>query len=418
MDRIKYITVEALNTEISSYLKCEDFFQNVFVLGEVSGFKISGLHAYFTLKDNNAAISVSDFSYRHTYVPKEGEQIIIYGAVDYYKKSGKLSLIAKEIIPYGEGFLKAQLEKLKQELKQKGYFDDSHKKPIPKFPKNVCVVTSKTGAVIKDIISTTRKYNKNIDIYVYDARVQGENADKDLIEALKTVDKLNFDVIILARGGGSFEDLMPFNSEQLVYAIYDMQTPIISAVGHETDFSLSDFVADVRALTPTAAAQLIAYDEQFYIDYFQKNEQRLYTLLSQLSLNSQSKFDILKNRLISSFNLIYSRKLNNLEKYLTKISHLANISLQNKSSEYTLKIAKISNLASNSLNKTELKLNTLIAKIDASNPTKIFTKGYMYAQKNNKQIKSINDLAKDDEITLTTQDGKAKAKILEVTNEI
>lgn len=418
MANLQYITVEALNHYINSTIKAEEFFHNILVVGEVSGFKISGSHAYFTLKDKKAQIAVSDFGYSKKYIPKEGEQIVIKGDLEYYQPNGKLSLIVKEIIPYGEGFLAQQLEKLKKDLAQKGYFNDDHKKPIPKFPQNVCVITSKTGAVIKDIISTTRKYNKNINIYVYDARVQGVNADKDLINALKVVDKLNFDVIILARGGGSLEDLMPFNSENLVYAIYDAKTPIISAVGHETDFSLSDYVADVRALTPTAAAQIIAYDEEKFIQYFEECEHKLNKLLSQISTNADSKFNLLKNRLISSFNLIYSKKSNNLEKYMSKMNNLANICLIKKSNEHKALIAKIAKHVEKSIDANDIKLNKLINKLDASNPTTIFTKGYMVAQKDGKKIKSIKDLAKGDIINLKTSDGSAKAKIEEVNYEI
>lgn len=257
------LSVSQLAGYIRNVIGAQEGLRNVTVYGEVSGFKYSGAHAYFRLKDQDATLECSLFNAKRTYNPtKEGESVLVSGSVDFYAKSGKLSLIVSTMQPVGVGKLHMLLEALKAKLKAEGLFDPAHKQAIPAFCRKVVVVTSKTGAVIRDIVRTVRNKNDVIDIVVYDVRVQGETAAADMCRALRLVDDLGFDCIILARGGGSLEDLMPFNDEALARVIYDLKTPIISAVGHETDFSISDFVADARAATPTAAAEMVAYDVQ------------------------------------------------------------------------------------------------------------------------------------------------------------
>ena len=391
------IKVSELNTVIHNIFVAEEMLHGIVICGEVSGFKISRNHAYFALKDELAAISVNDFNYASKYVPKEGEQILVKGSVDYYAPTGKLSFNATSIQPYGAGALAALFEKLKKELAEKGYFDDTHKKPIPKYPKRVCVITSKTGAVIRDIITTTRRYNNVIDLVVRDCKVQGLGAEDELVQAIKEVDELNFDAIIIARGGGSLEDLMPFNSEKLVYAIYDAKTPIISAVGHETDFTLCDFVADVRCATPTAGAELIAYSVEDVKQFLKDSEQRLFKALNLKMDNSLNKLVLLQGRLKASLDTIYSKNRSKLELLLAKISLLAENSLKNK----------------------ELEFHKLSVRLDANNPSKIFTKGYVYAKdtKGN-SIKSVSDLKVGEDIKLITDGGSAIANIKEVNHEI
>ena len=257
------ISVGQLNAYLRKVIAAQEVLRNICVYGEVSGFKYSGQHAYFTLKDADGAIQCSLFNARKTYNPsKEGESVLCVGTVDYYAKTGRLSLVVASIQPVGQGQLHILLQQLKQRLEQEGLFAEAHKKAIPRFCRRVCVVTSKTGAVIRDIVRTARKTNDLLDIDVYDVRVQGDAAAAEMCAALRLVDTLGYDCLILARGGGSFEDLMPFNDEGLARVIYALSTPIISAVGHETDFSISDFVADARAATPTAAAVMVAWDVQ------------------------------------------------------------------------------------------------------------------------------------------------------------
>ena len=249
------ISVTELNQTIKSVFFDNSFFNNLYVYGEISGYSVRGGHAYFTLKDKESQIAATIWSVaRFGLNIKEGDSVILLGGVDYWTKGGKLSFIAKNIIPMGKGLLFLEFEKLKLKLEEEGLFAEEHKKPIPKYPKKILVITSKDGAVIRDINSTIRKYNPVIDIVVKDVRVQGESAAREIVKAREACDKLNYDVIIIARGGGSLEDLAPFYDENLARAVYNMNTPVISAVGHETDFSICDFVADYRAETPTAAA--------------------------------------------------------------------------------------------------------------------------------------------------------------------
>lgn len=254
-----YITVSELNSAIKTALDGL-LPRSIAVFGEVSGMKITGGNAYFTLKDSSSAVSCACFSCSKTYMPKDGESIVAVGSVDYWNKAGRLNFSVRTIEAVGKGALYIAFEKLKQKLEAEGLFDPAHKKKIKAINKRVLVVTSKTGAVIRDICTTVRRKNPVIDIVVKDVRVQGQDAARDIAQSLIKVDKLGYDVIILARGGGSLEDLAPFYDEWLVRVIYAMDTPIVSAIGHETDFSLCDFVADARAATPTAAAELVAYD--------------------------------------------------------------------------------------------------------------------------------------------------------------
>ena len=386
------IKVSQLNNVIKNIFYAEEMLHNIVIMGEISGFKISGPHAYFALKDEESAIQCNCFNYQKTYIPKEGEQILAKGTVDYYTKIGKLNFNISQIQPYGAGALAAMLEKLKQELTQKGLFDISHKKPIPKFPKRVCVITSKTGAVIRDIITTIRKVNDLIDIVVKDVKVQGIGAENEIANAIKEVDDLGFDVLIVARGGGSLEDLMPFNSEKIVYAIYDAKTPIISSVGHETDITLCDLAADIRVPTPTAAGELVGYNVEEYKEYIHDLGLRLSSQLSKSLEHALTKLDLQKQRIIAAFDGVYSKNNNKLELYSAKISLLANNILKNKEHE----------------------LGNLSVRLDAVNPLKIFARSYLYAKKDGQNITSIDDVKVKDIIDLTTAGGSAKAEIIEV----
>ena len=285
------ISVSQLNGYIRRVVGAQDALRHICVFGEVSSFKYTGPNAYFTLKDQDAAIQCCCFNGRKTYNPtKAGESVLCVGSVDYYVKGGRLSFLVDTIQPVGAGKLHVLLEQLKKKLDQEGLFALEHKKAIPPFCRHVCVVTSKTGAVIRDIVRTVRKVNDVIDIDVYDVRVQGDQAAADMCRALQLVDTLGYDCVILARGGGSFEDLMPFNDEALARVIYAMRTPIISAVGHETDTSISDHVADSRAATPTAAASLIAWDVAAIKEQIVRDMERSFLRLAEAQRRNETRF--------------------------------------------------------------------------------------------------------------------------------
>lgn len=383
------LTVAQLNEYIKLAIVKQDFLQKITVFGEVSSFKYSGAHAYFTLKDKDGAIPCSCFYAKKTYNPsKDGESVICTGKVDYYTKSGKLSLIVDTIQPVGKGNLHIMLEKLKAKLLQEGLFAESHKKAIPRFCRSVGVVTSKTGAVIRDIVRTVRNKNSILNISVFDVRVQGDTAAEDISRGLKIMDTLGFDCIILARGGGSFEDLMPFNDENLARTIYAMNTPIISAVGHETDFSISDFVADARAATPTAAGELVAFDEEALKEQIIASVGDMCTQLERIALRKE---DMLRNHI---------RALE--DKALRKI--------EKAESETSMLMHNMINKADNMILRKEQAVSNYMALLDSKNPLKLLKNGYFRVWKDNNII-SFNELEKGDDIEVIMLEGTVNATV-------
>lgn len=383
------LTVAQLNEYIKLAIVKQDFLQKITVFGEVSSFKYSGAHAYFVLKDKDGAIPCSCFYAKKTYNPsKEGESVICTGKVDYYTKSGKLSLIVDTIQPVGKGNLHIMLEKLKAKLLQEGLFAESHKKPIPRFCRSVGVVTSKTGAVIRDIVRTVRNKNSVLNISVFDVRVQGETAAEDISRGLKIMDGLGFDCIILARGGGSFEDLMPFNDENLARTIYAMNTPIISAVGHETDFSISDLVADARAATPTAAGELVAFDEEALKEQVLQSVVDMYGDLERIA---SRKEDALRNQI---------RALE--DKALRKIERAEN--------ETALLMHNMTNKADNMVLRKEQAVMNFMSVLDSKNPLKLLKNGYFRVWKDNKII-AFDELEKGDDIEVIMLEGTVNATV-------
>ncbi|MDD4839811.1 MAG: exodeoxyribonuclease VII large subunit [Clostridia bacterium] len=388
MNEHSYISVTELNLTIKD---CFDsgILKNLEIFGEISGWKVSGAHAYFTLKDKSSQLSCVCFNCSRTYKPKDGESVILRGGVDYYVKGGRLSFQVVEIRPLGMGLLALEFEKLKAKLQSEGLFSEEHKKQIPKYCKNILVVTSKTGAVIRDIVTTVRRKNPMIDIVVKDVRVQGESAAKEISRALFAIDKLDYDVIVIARGGGSLEDLAPFFDEELARTVYALSTPVVSAVGHETDFSLCDFVADARAATPTAAAELVAFDYFALLDEVSFKASKIANL-------SQNK---LKNRIMNV--QILGGKLQNLATkfYANKQMRLVSV---NEKLIVTVKrlTEKKENLATN-----------LLLHLDNLSPLKTLSRGYFRVAKDGKSLKSVDDLSIGDNIETTGFDGKFTSKI-------
>lgn len=255
-------------TQINRYIKSmfeQDFLlEHVTVSGEISGLKYhSSGHIYFNLKDDGGLIPcvmwASSAKNLKTEL-KEGDRVEVTGQVDVYEKQGRYQMIAGHIEGVGKGDLYAQFLALKEKLEEAGYFDETYKKPIPEFVKRLGIITAETGAAVHDIISITRRRNPFVEMVLFPARVQGEGAAESLIEGVNVLDMMGLDVIIIGRGGGSIEDLMPFNDERLAKTIFNCETPIVSAVGHETDFTIADFVADRRAPTPSAAAELCIFE--------------------------------------------------------------------------------------------------------------------------------------------------------------
>lgn len=390
------LSVTIINNYIHQIFVAEEMLHGVSVAGEISQFQVRGVHAYFTLKDENCQLNCTCFNYAQTYVPKVGESVILRGDVDYYAKGGKLSFNVKTIQPLGNGYLALLFEQLKKKLTEGGYFDQTHKKPIPPYPHRVCVITSAQGAVIKDIITTVRQHNDYLDIVIRDVRVQGDGCASDVIAAIKEVDSMGYDVIVIARGGGSIEDLQGFNDERLVYAIYEANTPIISAVGHETDFTLCDFVADVRCATPTAAANLIAFDAQTVLS-------ELATAKSVLIHKLESKVEGYKSRQ----NLL-SMSLDNVIRARIDKGYLlcANYS------------KRLDETVTARLHQTQLTMHELLAKFKALDPVSVVQKGLWSVSCDGEPVTDISQIKINQRLSIRSVKGKITATVTEVTDEI
>lgn len=387
----KYLTVVQVATYIKQMVSSDVMLRNIVVIGEISGFSVSGAHAYFILKDEYANLNCTCFNYAKTYVPKNGEKIIVKGSADFYIKGGKLNFNVFSIEPLGKGLLFYQLEILKEELNKEGYFDSDRKIPIPSVIKNLCVITSSQGAVIRDIVRTIRAKDSVMDISVYDVRVQGESASGDISKALTIVDGMNFDAIIIARGGGSFEDLLPFNTREIVEAIYRTKTPVISAVGHETDYTFSDFASDMRALTPTAAGEYVALDVKAL-------SEGIIELLKKGVRSLSERTASLQYRIFSGAKTIENRSNAIIMNSVARLNSLT----------YKLKTAE-QNLFNEKTHKYEL-LNEIL---NNRSPLKILSDGYFKIEKENLKVDSVAKLSVGDKISIYGADGTAKAEILE-----
>lgn len=396
MKTLEYISVTELNCSIKA---CFDsgIFKNLEVFGEISGWKISGAHAYFTLKDKNSQVSCVCFNCRRTYLAKDGESVILRGGVDYYIKGGRLNFQVVEIKPAGMGLLALEFEKIKAKLESEGLFSQEHKKSIPKFCKNVMVVTSKTGAVIRDIVTTIRRKNPIINIIVKDVRVQGASAAKEISKALVAVDKLNYDMIVIARGGGSLEDLAPFFDEELARTVFSLNTPVVSAVGHETDFSLCDFVSDARAATPTAAAELVAFD--------------YYALIENISNNAKKIRNLCQNKL--------NNKIMNVQILGGKLQNLATKFYSNKQIRLVSLNQKLVVTVKQLVVRNENSVMNLCKHLDNLSPLKTLQRGYFVVKKHGKALNSVSDLIVGDIVETIGADGKFLSKVekIEKTEE-
>ncbi len=389
------ISVSELSARISSVFSDNSFFSHIDIFGEVSGFKLSGAHAYFTIKDQYSQLSCVRFDARRDYIPTDGESVILRGSVDYYIKGGRLTFKVSSITPVGQGLLFLQFERMRAKLTEEGLFDDAHKKTIPQFPRNVLVVTSKTGAVIRDIVTTIRRKNPVIDIVVRDVRVQGDGAAKEICSVLKSMDLLNYDVIILARGGGSLEDLAPFYDEELVRTIYNLNTPIISAIGHETDFSLADFVADARAATPTAAGELVAYDY-----YGMANH--VLDLSARMSNAIQNTVDRKTRRVVAA---------------VKGLSYAAKTFYAKRTNTVFDRLNRLSTICAQKLSNSEHRLERAMTALDNLSPLKTLKRGYFKLETESGAVTSVKKLNVGERIKAVGGDGAFEAEVTRIIPE-
>lgn len=392
------LTVSQINLYIKSIFDGDQKLNPVYVCGEISNLNkhYSG-HYYFSLKDNGGVLRCVMFKSaveKLRFVPENGMSVIIRGRISVYERDGQYQLYAQEMQPDGIGALQIAYEQLKERLQKAGMFDSEYKKAIPKYPTKVGVITSPTGAAVRDIMSILARRYPLAEVVFYPVQVQGDGAEQQLINAIEYMDaKKAADVIIIGRGGGSIEDLWAFNSEKLAIAIFKCEIPVISAVGHETDFTICDFVADLRAPTPSAAAELAVPDSSELILH-------LKSLIVNLTNNYLKIIDEKKNRLND---LISQRPI----KYPLELVDIKRQDLDN----YTKRLMDAYNTK---IKATISEYKNIIAKLDALSPLKVLARGYAIVQKDNIIIKSVKEAEKGDKINVRLSDGTMQCIINEI----
>ena len=418
MDR-EYISVSEINSYLKSTFDDNPFLRNVYIKGEISNFKLhSRGHLYFSLKDETSKINAVMFAsstLKLLFTPKDGDMVLVRGRITVYEASGGYQIYIEEMNLDGVGNLYLEFEKLKEKLYKEGLFDASLKKRMPRIPKNIGVVTAPTGAVIRDIISTLNRRFPLVNVYIYPSLVQGDGAKENIVKMIKMADNDNLDVIIVGRGGGSIEDLWPFNEEIVARAIYEAKTPIISAVGHEVDVTISDYVADLRAPTPTAAAELCTPSAVEIRKWLSDYDKKCYDyVISKVEYYNES-LDKLKNNYILKNPLsIYEVKEQKLDSLVDKLNVIINRDIEKNKMKLDNISSKIGLLLNSNIERNSNKLEKDITKLELLNPLTILSKGYSVTKINERIIKSSNDVRVGDKINIILSKGTIISEVKEV----
>lgn len=419
----KYLTVSAVTRYLKAKFDIDENLQTVYLKGEISNFKAhtSG-HFYFSLKDENSKINAIMFRSNASKVifkPADGMKVLVTGRISVYEAMGSYQIYVDEMLEDGVGNLYIAFEQLKKKLQAEGLFDKAHKKTIPKIPKRVGIVTASTGAAIRDIMTTIKRRFPICETILFPTLVQGENAKDDIVRNIKRAEDYDLDVLIVGRGGGSIEDLWPFNEEIVARAIYDCKIPVISAVGHEVDFTIADFVADLRAPTPTAAAELAVpnmSDLKKHIDQLSiRLNEAIYKKVNYLKLylDSVKNSFVIKNPGVMFENRKQSLDLMNTklnELMLGKVDKLKN-ELEKIKKSYVLTNPKL-------LYKDNVVcLKNIIDKLELLNPLNILSRGYSITYMNDKALKSVKEVKKDDILKVKLYDGMLEAKVNKIEED-
>ena len=390
------ITVTELNQYMKNKVAEDEFLQNVYIKGEISNFKnhYTG-HMYFTLKDEKCLIKCimfKSYAERMKFMPKDGMKVVVFGTVAVFERDGVYQIYCKAMKEDGIGDLYTAYNELKEKLEKEGLFDIKYKKQIPFMPRRIGVLTSKTGAVIRDIINVSTRRNPNVYIKLLPVPVQGEGAGEKIAKAIEIMNEQDLaDVIIVARGGASLEDLWPFNEEVVARAIFNSKLPVISAVGHETDFTIADFVADLRAPTPSAAAELA-------VPEISKVEEMIRSYQNRYRLALKKKIEYMKLR---------------YEKCMQSRAYKEPLQGINERQQILdIHIKSIINSANHKITVSKKDFANIITKLDTLSPLKTLARGYSITTKNEKMIKSVKELNTGDSIEIRLSDGNAKAEIL------
>ena len=437
-----YKTITEINQYIKTILDNDSLLNCVYIKGEISNFKNhSRGHLYFTLKDDETRISAVMFynnALKLNFKPEDGMNVLIKGRISSYPAQGSYQIYVETMDLDGVGNLYVEFEKLKEKLLKEGLFSQEHKKILPKYPKKIGIVTAPTGAAVRDIISTIKRRFPICETILFPSLVQGKDAAPDLVRQIKKADEYNLDLLIVGRGGGSIEDLWAFNEEIVARAIYEAKTPIISAVGHEPDFTIADFVADLRAPTPTGAAEM-AVPTMLEI----KTLINQYTLRANKNIKNivNRKFILYKNlenrRILKNPLMLYELKEQRLDKLMdllnrniikildlkkynlninfNKIKSPKNLlEIKNKELKENINLAKINILKLMDLKKH--KYDFYVQTLKLVNPLNILSNGYSLTIKDNRIIKSIKDININEEVTIKLSDGEFISKVKEINN--
>ena len=389
-------SVSQINEYIKMLLESSDVINNVWVMGEISNFKshYATGHLYFSLKDEGSIIKCVMFrgsAQKLRFVPEDGMKVLIHGKISSYAPRGEYQIYADDMQPDGIGALARAFEQLKVRLGAEGLFDQAHKKPIPQMPKRVGVITSASGAAIHDILNVSGRRCPSAEIVIYPAQVQGDTAARSLCGGIRYFnEKSPVDVIIIGRGGGSIEDLWAFNDENLARIIYDSQIPVISAVGHETDFTICDFVADLRAPTPSAAAEIAFPDMLSVLQRVRQLRGLCDVKMSRKLTSLRTQISLLEKKIeVKSPEHVLSQKM----------MHVARLS------------ERLESLSQVAFTRSKNKLSVLLARIEASNPLAIMSRGYAVVQKDGRVVTRAEQLSAGDGITVAFADGEVSARV-------
>lgn len=423
MNKDKYLTVSALTRYIKYKIDNDEHLKTVFLKGEISNFKMHSTgHMYFSIKDETSKINAIMFNRdakNIQFEPKEGTKVLVVGRISVYEQTGNYQIYVQEMIEDGVGSLYIAFEKLKEKLSKEGLFDDKYKKKIPKMPKKIGIITAPTGAAIKDILSTIKRRYPICETILFPSLVQGDNASADIVKNLKIANEYDLDVIILGRGGGSIEDLWPFNEEIVAREIFASRIPIISAVGHEVDFTIADFVADLRAPTPTGAAEMAVPNMIDIINHIKQLTIRLNESLNKkiklekINLEKSKNSIVIKNPMI-----MIDNKKQKIDLTKEAIMRILNLKLENNKNKIEkLKQNYILNNPEVIYKEKQTKLLNLIEKLELVNPLGILKRGYSITKQDNIIITKIKDIKKEKPLIIKLQDGEIETEIKNIKED-
>ena len=416
-----YITISELNRYLKTKFENDTNLRMVYLKGEISNFKAHTRgHYYFTLKDETSRLNAVMFSY-HTgnlkFMPCDGMKVLVVGRISVYEQTGSYQIYVENMAEDGIGNLYVAFEKLKKDLAKEGLFNPEHKKRIPRMPKKIGIVTASTGAAIRDILTTIKRRYPICETILFPALVQGNDAAADIVKKIELANTYDIDTLIVGRGGGSLEDLWPFNEEIVARAIYNSRVPVISAVGHEIDFTIADFVADLRAPTPTAAAELAVPDTSTILNYLETAKGRSYQAINNTINNYQTRISNVANSYIlkkpTAMYEILEQKLDNL---IDKLNKEINIVIDNNK----VRLFKSSNsyILTNPSMLYKFKEQALLGlteKLEVLNPISTLNRGYGIVKKDNVVVSSIANVKDNDDIVINLKDGNIYSKVVKVS---